>query len=129
MAIGASWNSFTIGAERPSLGIALALGAPFLAFIATLVYRDQRREFKGLPPVVTEVPASLGPGIRVTTGIVSGSLLALGWIVAASEGLAEWAFVGGVFVLAVALGYIALTARLPDFFLDVLGARKRKPNE
>lgn len=78
-AIGAFWAAFNVGAEWAGLAAVLALGGPFAAFLATLVYRDLRRESRGLPPVITELPANvpaalvnmLGARKRATKAICS----------------------------------------------------------
>lgn len=124
-AIGAFWAAFTVGVERPSLGATLALGGPFAAFLATLVHRDLRRESRGLPPVITELPAEIGPAARVMLGIGAASSLVLGIFLSFADGWSAWEAIAGFVALSGVLGYAAWRASYPAVFASFLGGRKR----
>lgn len=124
-AVGAFWAAFTVGAERPGLGAALALGGPFAALVATLLYRDQRRESRGLPPVVTELSANIGQTGRVLLGAGAAASLILGILLSLAVGSSAWEAIAGLVALGGITGYVVWRASYPALFVDFLGARKR----
>lgn len=128
-AIGGFWAAFIVGAERPGLAATLALGGPLAALVATLVYRDQRRESRGLPPVITELPANISPTGRVMLGTGAAASLMLAIFLSLTLGWLAWEPVAAMLVLSGVMGYAALRARYPAVLVNVLGARKTaEPN-
>jgi hypothetical protein len=106
--------AISIGNSHPGVATAFVVVPVPAALLATLVYRDQRREAAGLPAVETRFPQRLTIVGRSGVGflaVVMGGIGALGLTVETSPDILATL---GMLLVSVLLGYAAVTGHIPD---------------
>lgn len=110
-----------------SLGLrsALTLLPVMSALFASLVYRDERRRVRGLPEVVTIVPDRFGWRGRLALVLLTVLAVATAALSVWADGLEAWLTVLGGALIASVTGVAAITGRLPDVAVALIGARRQ----
>jgi hypothetical protein len=109
-----------------SLGLRSAITVlPIMAALfASFIYRDQRRRVYGLPEVVTIVPARFHWRGRVVLGSLTILAVGTAWVSVWANGWDAWLVVLGSVVAAGVTGVAAITGRMPDVAVVLIGARR-----
>jgi hypothetical protein len=111
----------SIRESHPASGAALImLGVP-IALLATLIFRDQRREAQGLGPVTANIPWRISSPTRMVLFLLAIGSAALAVAVLSPVNRDWW---GGLSLalLSVGLGRLAWTGRLTRELRQSLGA-------
>ena len=116
---------FRFGAGAPLLGMALVVGLPAVALVASFAFRDRRREAVGLPPVRVRVPRHLGAGERILWGAAALAIAAwMIWDVVGAEEQIVFGFLLSRLLFAVWFGHAAWAGRFSRSFRAAFDAEE-----
>lgn len=95
------------------------------ALFASFVYRDERRRVRGLPEVVTVVPDRFSWRGRVALGSLAVLAMATAGLSVWADGWHAWLTLLGSLLIATVTGVAAVTGRMPDLAVALIGARRQ----